>query len=112
LDGLRAPTAEERLNALFAGVKVGGHEHLMERGADESIVSAGVLAVEDSADRLALELLAPAEEARRRIGSSDGEAGEALRVAFGLPRETARAYGAFLAQSRRKAQSMREWLGA
>ncbi len=112
LDGLRPATAEERLNALFAGVKVGGQEHLMERGPDESIVSARVLAAEDAADRLALELLAPAEEARRRIGNAGAEAGEVLRAAFGLPQAAARAYGAFLRESGRKEQSMREWLGA
>lgn len=59
LDGVRAPTAEERVQAVLARTPLGVHSHLMER-PEQGLPSATVLQVENRADRLALEILAPA----------------------------------------------------
>lgn len=59
LDGLRLPTLEERLHAVLADAPLGVLRHIMER-PDEGLPAGSVLDIEQRADRLALELLAPA----------------------------------------------------
>ena len=96
-DGKRPPTTTERVGALLAGVPLGPHLHLMERGPKRCMPSAAVATVEDEADRLGRELLAPAalvlQRARRRTtGAARLEAERQLETAFGLPRSEAAAY--------------------
>ena len=81
LDGLRRPTADERLHALLRGFPIGGQIHLMRR--DAGLVSPAVAEAEAAADVLACELLAPADEAMTRTD---------LAAAFGLPASVVRAY--------------------
>jgi hypothetical protein len=59
LDGDRPPTREERLHAVLSTVHLGVMSHVMER-PDEGLPTNVVIDIEDRANRLALELLAPA----------------------------------------------------
>jgi len=59
LDGDRPATNVERLHAVLSTVHLGRMSHIMER-PDEGLPSNAVLDIEERADRLALELLAPA----------------------------------------------------
>lgn len=60
LDGERAPTLAERVHAAMSSVHLGTLSHMMER-PESGLPANIVLDMEDRADRLALELLAPAE---------------------------------------------------
>ncbi len=59
LDGDRLPTLEERFHAVLSTVPLGVMSHVMERPAS-GLPTNAVLNIEDRANRLALELLAPA----------------------------------------------------
>jgi hypothetical protein len=86
-DGKRPPTPVERVRALLAGVPVGVHAHLMERGPYRERLPPEVALAEDEADRLAYELLAPAGAVRVRTGAGAGDrarVAEVLRQDFGL----------------------------
>ncbi|MCI0410470.1 MAG: hypothetical protein L0191_18235 [Acidobacteria bacterium] len=120
LDGLRLPTLEERLTGILRGVEVGVYTHLMERSAVGEVNRLDVLAAEDRADRIALELLAPRQtvlerlEARKirwRERSAVTAATEILVEEFGLPVTVAQEYGRSLVLRRRSTRSFREWLG-
>lgn len=97
LDGSRPPTRAERVHALLASVPIGFHLHLLERDPEGGLSPETVLAAEDEADRLAYELLAPAEEVLSRARPHPG-AGvvELLRCDFGLPAAHALRYAALL----------------
>jgi hypothetical protein len=90
LDGRRDATFSERVRALVAGDRLVAHVDLM--GRDESAPDA-----ESRADRLAMELLAPEEEAEIAL-ASDPHADPAmvLRRAFGLPPAVALSYARWL----------------
>ncbi|GIW04411.1 MAG: hypothetical protein KatS3mg059_1031 [Thermomicrobiales bacterium] len=90
LDGLREPTPEERIDAALAGCPLGVHTHLLERSGDAGALAAGA---ESEADRLAWELLAPAQELRR-VPAGDRE--RVLQARFGLPRPEAARYARWL----------------
>jgi hypothetical protein len=90
LDGLRPPTGAERLHALLRRAPVGCHKHLMRR--DRGALPPAVREAEEDADRLALELLAPAAEVRRRSAGDRAGCAALLRRDFGLPHAVAGAY--------------------
>jgi hypothetical protein len=93
LDAVRPPRPEERLHALLRGAPIGSHVHLMARhpgGTPEPEAAA-----EREADRLAYELLAPADLVRAAARTAP-DADEALRVRFGLPPAQAADYAALL----------------
>jgi hypothetical protein len=93
LDGCRPPTCAEHVHALIASVPIGFHLHLLDRDAEGSLPAGTVLAAEDEADRLAYELLAPADEVLSRAGPhSNPELAELLRIDFGLPPAHAERY--------------------
>lgn len=83
LDGRRPPTPAERVHAVLRQVPVGPHAHLLRRDADGEARSPAERAAETAADRLAFELLAPAElladKRDRRVIE------RRLRDEFGLP---------------------------
>jgi hypothetical protein len=93
LDGRRA-TTDERLHAALRGLTLAPHVHLMGRDPGGRPRGDAERDAEDRADRLAFELLAPAE----RFGTeSDGPAvAERLIAAFGLPPLAARQYTSIL----------------
>lgn len=120
LDGRRRPLVNERVDAVLADVPIGVHAHLMERTVAGTIGRAAVLDVESRADRLALELLAPEAEVRRRVADLRGSENfqrtladtvSVLVEAFGLPPQIADGYGQSLCRSWYGGPSFREWLG-
>jgi len=91
LDGERAPTDAERFDALLADVPVGFHTHLLERDAHGGHLSSTTAQVEDRAERLALELLAPMRSVLRETATAtDSQA--VLCERFGLPAGVATRY--------------------
>jgi hypothetical protein len=93
LDGRRPPTCAERIHALLASVPMGFHLHLLGRGAEEAFVAGTVLAAEEEADRLAYELLAPADEVLSRLTPhQELDLAELLQTDFGLPAADAARY--------------------
>ncbi len=119
-DGLRPPTADERIDAVLSDVSIGVHTHLMERSHDGVLGCSRIVDAESRADRLALELLAPATEVQRRAAGFGSQlssneivrsAVEALVSDFGLPLIVAEAYAKFILRSSRGGASFREWLG-
>ena len=117
LDGLRPATVEERVHAVLAGTRLGVVGHLMERPA-AGLPSSTVLGIESRADRLALELLAPAsvviEKAGTWRGMSYRERASTLTSLLvrehGLPPGIARKYASGLLHSNGGGPSFRDWL--
>jgi hypothetical protein len=99
LDARRAARTGEQLHGLLRGVRAGPYVHLMAR--DGRTVPAAVAAAERDADRLACELLAPADEVCARLPPRAGaaEAEAVLRRGFGLPAGAAAEYAALLLPS-------------
>jgi hypothetical protein len=98
LDGRRAPMPSERIDALLSGIRVGYHVHFMDRDDDGSPSNA-VSEVEADADRLAYELLAPADAIASMLPGGTGSRGtvtELLIDRFGMPRRPAERYAALL----------------
>jgi IrrE N-terminal-like domain len=101
LDGLRSPTVEERTHAVMSDVHLGVLSHLMERPSD-GVATSAALYIESRADRLALELLAPAALLRDEVRATRHEPyshrlfalRHALQSAYGLPPRLARHYAA------------------
>lgn len=105
LDGERPPTPEESVSAVLNRVPLGIHVHLMARSQHGAIYNWDVEEREQRADRLALELLAPAKDALRMLcrdsapASAPTAAPEAARIlsqSFGLPISVARPYADLL----------------
>jgi Zn-dependent peptidase ImmA (M78 family) len=98
-DGCRPPRKEERLHAVLMGIPLGFHAHLMGRDDRRSCPSAAIGIAEEEADRLAYELLAPAEAVAARMGKADVTAravAAILQNDFGLPTGAANDYAAIL----------------
>jgi hypothetical protein len=80
LDRVRSPTMVERLSAALRDVHLEPFRHAMARKPDrQGYVRTGFMEAE--ADILALELLVPAEEIRRRPGGADA----LLAAEYGIP---------------------------
>jgi hypothetical protein len=92
LDGRRSFLPGERLRALLRSAPSGAHVHLMHR--DAVAVPPDVAQAEREADRLAWELLAPADEVLAQLGDDGGfdEAVTLLEDVFGLPPVAAQEY--------------------
>ncbi|MDT0264336.1 ImmA/IrrE family metallo-endopeptidase [Jatrophihabitans lederbergiae] len=99
LDGERAPTDAERFDALLADVPVGFHTHLLERDAHGGHLSSATAQVEDRAERLALELLAPMRSVMRETATA-ADSRAVLRERFGLPAGLATRYANHIARLR------------
>jgi hypothetical protein len=104
-DGKRNPTTAERLCALLSNAPLGPHLHLMDRGDQGQILEESVAIAEEEADRLAYELLAPADavaakwkESRISINERNALA-SMLADIFGLPRHQADRYSRLLLPS-------------
>ena len=97
LDGVRSPTAGERLHALLRSVPLGFHVHLMERNRDGAVTSASIIEAEENADRLAYELLAPADHVFADGTPTNNRALiDKLRMFYGLPGLQAARYARIL----------------
>jgi hypothetical protein len=117
LDGQRPPTLKERLYAVLADAPLGVLSHLMER-PDEGLPAPIVLDVEDRADRLALELLAPAQSlldllrhpsVPRTFDARLAYLTTILVTKYGLPAPIAASYARFLLQLK-GGPGFRDWL--
>ncbi len=116
LDGLRPPSMEERVHAVLEGAPLGVVGHLMERPT-AGLPSSAVLSIETRADRLALELLAPAAVVLESIAAlprrSYGERVDALAALlvkeYGLPAGIAGRYASGLLHDN-GGTSFRDWL--
>ena len=117
-DARRSATLNERVHAVLSNVSIGFHAHLMERDKGGLLGCGLVGNREEWADELALELLAPEGEARKRIalalrfagGESRSEVTrQVLQHDFGLPTSVAEIYGSRLSQSPQP-YSVRQWL--
>lgn len=71
LDNQRRATDAERVAAMLARVDLGYQWHLMDRTFEGLLASERVRIVEDDADRLAFELLAPVDDVLRRARASE-----------------------------------------
>jgi hypothetical protein len=119
LDGLRSPTAEERLAGVLRGVPLGVYFHLGRRSSHGHIEDPNILHIEDKADQLALELLAPlagvVASIRNRLPLQDGSSEDGvvslLRERYGLPQGIARVYAGTVLSAAQSGRSFREWLG-
>jgi hypothetical protein len=99
MDGLRPATAQEELGALLADVPLGVQTHLLERDAAGGHVARSTSVVEDRAEMVAWELLAPRAAVLAVAAERDVAAlTSMLEDQFGLPGGVATAYGAFLAR--------------
>jgi hypothetical protein len=120
LDGLRPPTPEERLAGILRGVPLGVYSHLGRRSSHGEMVDPDILLIEDKADQLALELLAPlatvVASVRSRLPARDATAQDAvvslLQAGYGLPVGVATIYARTVLSAARSGRSFREWLGA
>lgn len=117
LDGERPPTSEERIHAVLSHIRLGIYHNMMPRTAAGGIDQGMILRAENRADRLALELLAPAEEVLTVATALPGAPFERSRILsdlliqkFGLPPAAARAYGVTLATQTTR-MSMADWFG-
>jgi len=81
LDRARAPTMSERLSAALRDVTLEPYRHAMVRTPDGRTASVRTGEIEAEADLLALELLVPAAELRRRAQRDPGT----LVAEYGIP---------------------------
>jgi hypothetical protein len=92
LDGFRAATSAERVSAVLAHVRIGPHCHLLPRPGREPETDDCIACVEDRADDMGLELVAPRKcvkewlrtQTVHRNDDIDGICGT-LGLRFGLP---------------------------
>jgi hypothetical protein len=121
LDGIRPPTHTERVHSILGGVPVGLHVDIFERTPWGAYTTPATLQAEERADRLALELLAPAENAWATFQSiaEEHDAGydaahqrlsQLLYDSYQLPEEQARTYATWLLRKARRTHSFSEWL--
>ncbi len=117
LDGDRPPTLTERLHAVMSTVPLGVMSHLMER-PDDGLPANVVLNIEDRANRLALELLAPAHILYELMHQTTAPQEFSARLAFltqhliaqhGLPNTVASSYARY-ALSQLGEPNFRDWL--
>ena len=118
LDGQRAPSQEELLSAVLQRVPLDVQVHLMSRSATGAICTWDIEESEQRADRLALELLAPAQtavaELRHILTDTEEVDGQVNRAAdhlafrFGLPTAVATTYVQQLLGKRRKTLTLTE----
>jgi hypothetical protein len=99
MDGLRDPTPQEELSALLADVPLGVQTHLLERDRAGGHSSRHTGTVEDRAELVAWELLAPRDDVLSNT-TNHGSASltELLADRYGLPAGVASSYGGFLAR--------------
>jgi hypothetical protein len=104
VDGDRAPTHAEQVEALIAHLPIGVHTHLMERTASDGHLQPDQVEAEERAQLVAWELLAPQVLVFARVEREGATTAPALQALledeFGLPQDTASAYGRYLGRLR------------
>jgi len=118
LDGERLPTQVERLDAVLSSVRLGTYFDLMLRSANGGLDQGSILRAEEKADRLALELLAPAEQVLSQIACQEAGkhfectqfATQLLTSTYGLPLSVAMKYCTIFLRPNARG-STASWLG-
>jgi hypothetical protein len=113
LDGEREPTDVERFDALLADLPVGFHTHLLERDTHGGHLSVVTADVEDRAERLAFELLAPLQRVLAELPSTaQHEIPQLLQERFGLSAGAATRYAGYIERYRpRRPRTLLEAIG-
>jgi Zn-dependent peptidase ImmA (M78 family) len=107
----RDPPPGDALYSILAGVPL-HQESVMERSAEGEIDKGAIDEAEYRADRVAFELLAPAEYVLPRVkGLPREEVVALLELQFGLPRLKAHAYAHLLLGSEHQGFCIRKYLG-
>jgi hypothetical protein len=97
LDGEEEPNLDVYMVSRLDNVPIGVQVHLMDRNPTTGSCSSSVQQAEQRADRLALELLAPADLVRHELAKvSTTEGPRRLETLFGLPTSAARSYAVIL----------------
>lgn len=101
LDGIRRPTDQERLLATLKHTQIDFYFHLMDRRSARNPRQNAIIEAEESADRLAYELLAPAADVLSVVALKSGGSGRSavvhtLMSYFGLPEQHADIYAGLL----------------
>jgi Zn-dependent peptidase ImmA (M78 family) len=110
-DNGHEPSAGEALYSILGGIPL-NQDSVMDRSAEGEIERGAIDEAEYRADRVAFELLAPAEYVLPRMkGLSREEAVTLLETQFGLPRLKARAYAHLLLGSENQGFCIRKYLG-
>lgn len=113
LDGVREPTLYERVHASLAAAHIGTYEHISQPGLS-------LPDVEDRADTVAVELLAPADDVWRRchplVNGNSREVGaqlvqRLLSTDFGLPEFAAAATARLLVRRWWPQPTFQQWMG-
>jgi hypothetical protein len=94
LDGKRPATPDERLHAILRNVRLGPFTHLLKRDDSGRSLTPVEWDAEVAADRLAFELIAPADDVGE--GANRFELAKRLVQVFGLPTTAAECYAATL----------------
>ncbi|MGH2496657.1 MAG: ImmA/IrrE family metallo-endopeptidase [Ktedonobacteraceae bacterium] len=117
LDGQRAPNIEERVHAVMSNVSLGAMSHFMER-PESGLPTDLVIDIENRADRLALELLAPAGSLYALMQQAMAPKGfdarlvylaQTLMRGYGLPEAIASSYGRYVLAELGE-PTLRDWL--
>jgi hypothetical protein len=117
LDGERAPTLEQRLHAVMSEVHLGTLSHVMER-PEHGLPTNLVLDIENRADMLALELLAPQQALQALMRQTTAPQGYEARLVFatqhitqryGLPAAIAASYARYVLTQLGE-PTFRDWL--
>ncbi|NJL55487.1 ImmA/IrrE family metallo-endopeptidase [bacterium] len=117
LNGERPPSSLERVDALLGSVSLGVYLDMLPRSAQGDIDQDFVLRAEERADRLALELLAPAEDVLARVTTTNivdlfektRQAASILVTLYGLPHRIAQKYATWLLRDHKPTTA--QWLG-
>lgn len=120
LDGVRPATPEERLTGILRGFPLGTYLHAGRTSDDGPDSTADAFRIEDRADQLALEILAPLSSVTAAVhhrieGPSTYDLSRRamesiLCERYGLPPMIAEIYGRAVLSRSRSRQSLREWL--
>jgi len=119
LDGLREPTAGQRVDSILSNTSIGLYAHFMHRH-DDGAPTGVTLASETQADAFALELLAPEVSVREKLPRDFTKRPfekkvtgltRLLRKRFDLPKDVAAQYGSRLCRRWFGGRTVREWLG-
>jgi hypothetical protein len=118
-DGLRAPTVQERIHGILKQIPIGFHLHIMSKGTAGQFSGDDILGIEDNVDLLALEIISPEVEVRRRVARVWGErhgqgcidvATRILNNEFGLPPDISASYAVYLYPRVQTPSTVKDWL--
>lgn len=120
LDGFRPPTPEERINSIITSIDVQPYIHLLEHNHLNSTTRYKIWQVENRADQLALEMIAPFRKVSNDLTKSNktktydlcyNAATKLLTRKYGLPASIANGYAERLTQSITGGPSVLSYLG-